>query len=303
MRRRRTCAATEGSAWPSLWYDLQILNVCRRRYRRDDPDLYDFLSGLLGLAIIGSFALYFVDRTKFYEVVVGLCVLVVLTTVAAILWGRHQDNKWDEKYRAITKEYGALLNNFVDQFGRAKAKEAAFTYQQYAFTREHLTYLQDDLEKHGVVLSTKDFYRILRRFIDERERDFTLKSIHSGAAGRFDDLDGDKFEALTKRLYEGAGYTAQLTGRTGDQGGDLVVVRADTKKVIQAKLRRNMTVGNDAVQQVIGAKGVYNCPGAVVITNSTFTPEAEELARIYGVELVDGKLLRLRLQQVLYQRP
>ena len=75
----------------------------RRRYRRDDPDLYDFLSGLLGLAIIGSFALYFVDRTKFYEVVIGLCVLVVLTTVAAILWGRHQDNKWDEKYRAITK--------------------------------------------------------------------------------------------------------------------------------------------------------------------------------------------------------
>ena len=271
----------------------------RRRYRRDDPDLYDFLSGLLGLAIIGSFALYFVDRTKFYEVVVGLCVLVVLTTVAAILWGRHQDNKWDEKYRAITKEYGALLNNFVDQFGRAKAKEAAFTCQQCAFTRERLTYMQDDLEKHSVILSTKDFYRILRRFIDERERDFTLKSIHSGAAGRFDDLDGDKFEALIKRLYEGAGYTAQLTGRTGDQGGDLVVVRDDAKKVIQAKLRRNLTVGNDAVQQVVAAKAIYNCPRAVVITNSTFTPEAEELARVHGVELVDGKLLRLRLQETL----
>ena len=60
-----------------------------------------------------------------------------------------------------------------------------------------------------------------------------------------------------------------------------------------------MTVGNDAVQQVIAAKAIYNCPGAVVITNSTFTPEAEELARVHGVELVDGKLLRLRLQQVL----
>jgi len=193
----------------------------------------------------------------------------------------------------------AVVSDFIDQFGRVKAKEAAFTYQQYAFTRERLTYMQDDLEKHGVVLSTKDFYRILRRFIDERERDFTLKSIHSGAAGRFDDLDGDKFEALIKRLYEGAGYTAQLTGRTGDQGGDLVVVRDDAKKVIQAKYRRNMTVGNDAVQQVIAAKAVYNCPGAVVITNSTFTPEAEELARIHGVELVDGKLLRVRLQETL----
>jgi Restriction endonuclease len=42
-----------------------------------------------------------------------------------------------------------------------------------------------------------------------------------------------------------------------------------------------------------------NCPGTVVITNSTFTPGAEGLARVRGVELVDGKLLRLRLQETL----
>ena len=271
-----------------------------RRYRKEDSDLEDLFSALFGLTILGSLGLYFGDHALFYKAVAGLVVFIALIVVGAILWGRYQDRKRFEKYRAITKDYGSVLNNFLDQFGRAKAKEAAFTYQQYAFTREHLTYLQDDLEKRGVALSTKDFYRILRRFIDERERDFTLKSIHSGAAGRrFDDLDGDKFEALIKRLYEGAGYTAQLTGRTGDQGGDLVVVRDDVKKVIQAKLRRKMTVGNDAVQQVIAAKGIYNCPVAVVITNSTFTPEAEELARVHGVELVDDKVLRIRLQETL----
>jgi len=42
-----------------------------------------------------------------------------------------------------------------------------------------------------------------------------------------------------------------------------------------------------------------NCPEAVVITNSTFTPKAKELASVHGVELVDGKLLRLRLQETL----
>jgi HJR/Mrr/RecB family endonuclease len=46
-------------------------------------------------------------------------------------------------------------------------------------------------------------------------------------------------------------------------------------------------------------KGIYNCLGAVVITNRTFTSEAKELARVHGVELVDGKLLRLRLQETL----
>jgi hypothetical protein len=271
----------------------------RRQYRRDDSDLEDLFSGLFGLTILGSLGLYFADRALFYKAVAGLVVLIILIVVGVILWGRHRARKFDATYSGITKSYGSVLNNFIDQFGRAKAKEAAFTYQQYAFTQEHLGYLHDDLEKHGIAVSTKDFYRILRRFIEERERTFTLKSVHSGAAGRFDELDGDRFEALIKRLYEGAGYTAQLTGRTGDQGGGLVVVRDDAKKVIQAKLRRNMTVGNDAVQQVIAAKGVYNCPGAVVITNSTFTPEAEELARVHGVELVDGKLLRLRLQEAL----
>ena len=209
-----------------------------------------------------------------------------------IRWFGHQDRKREKLYLTVTENFGSVLNNFVDQFGRAKAKEAAFKYQQYAFTREHLTYMQDDLAKRGFALSTKDFYRILRRFIDDRERDFTLKSVHSGAAGRFDDLDGDKFEALIKRLYEGAGYTVQLTGRTGDQGGDLVVVHDDAKKVIQAKLRSKLGVGNDAVQQVVAAKAIYNCPEAVVITNSIFTPKAQELARAHGVELVDGKLLQ-----------
>ncbi len=270
-----------------------------RRYRRDDTDLDELLRAAIALALVGSLGPYFADRTLFFKVVAGLVVLIILIVAGAILWGRYQDRKRFEKYRAITKDYGSVLNNFLDQFGRAKAKDAAFTYQQYAFTREHLKYLHDDLEKKGVALSAKDFYRILRRFIDERELDFALKSLHNGAGRRFNDLDGASFEALIKRLYEGTGYTAQLTGGTGDQGGDLVVVRDNAKKVIQAKYRRRMTVGNDAVQQVVAAKGIYNCPEAVVITNSTFTPKAEEIARVHGVELVDGKILRLRLQETL----
>lgn len=53
-------------------------------------------------------------------------------------------------------------------------------------------------------------------------------------------------------------------------------MRGDEKKVIQAKLRRNMSVGNDAVQQVV-AKEIYSCLEAVVITNSIFTPKRRNL--------------------------
>ena len=126
----------------------------RRRYRKDD-DVEDIFRGLFGLSILGSLGLYFADRTLFYEAAAGLALLIILIVVGAILWGRYRDRKRFEKYRAITKDYGSVLNNFIDQFGRAKAKEAAFTHQQYAFTRERLTYMQDDLAKHGVVLSVR----------------------------------------------------------------------------------------------------------------------------------------------------
>ena len=93
--------------------------------------------------------MYFADRALFYKAVAGGVVLIILIVVGVILWGRHKARKFDATYDAITKSYGSMLSNFVDQFGRAKAKEAAFTYQQYAFTQEHLGYLHDDLEKHG----------------------------------------------------------------------------------------------------------------------------------------------------------
>lgn len=99
----------------------------RRRYRKDDSDLEDLFGALFGLTILGSLALYFADRALFYEAVAGLVVLIILIVVGAILWGRYRDRKRFEKYRAITKDYGSVLNNFIDQFGRAKAKEAAFT--------------------------------------------------------------------------------------------------------------------------------------------------------------------------------
>ena len=116
----------------------------RRRYRKDDSNLEDLFGTLFGLTILGSLGLYVADRALFFKAVAGLIGLIILIVVGAILWGRYRDRKRYEKYRAITKDYSSVLNNFVDQFGRAKAKEAAFTYQQYAFTKEHLGYLHDD---------------------------------------------------------------------------------------------------------------------------------------------------------------
>ena len=93
------------------------------------------------------------------------------------------------------------------------------------------------------------------------------------------------------------GYTVQLTGRTGDQGGDLVAIKESERLLIQAKCYKNMAVGNDAVQQAFAAKTLYDCNKSIVITTSDFTREAVELSKSTGVELTPKK----RLQELLTQ--
>jgi len=70
-----------------------------------------------------------VNRRVALEVGADLCVLIRLIAVACMLWIRRQNARLFEQYELIKKNYGSVLNNFIDQFGPAKAKDAAFTYQ------------------------------------------------------------------------------------------------------------------------------------------------------------------------------
>ena len=94
----------------------------RRRYRRDNSDIEEFFGGLFGLTILGSLGLYFADRALFYKAVAGVVLLIIVIVAGVILWGRRKARKFDERYDAIAKSYGSVLNNFIDQFGRAKGK-------------------------------------------------------------------------------------------------------------------------------------------------------------------------------------
>ncbi len=109
-----------------------------------------------------------------------------------------------------------------------------------------------------------------------------------------DDMDGYEFENFLVELFKKRGYEVQSTPKGKDQGADLFVESFGKKMVIQAKNYQG-TVGNKAVQEVISAKAFYSCDSGMVITNSTFTASAKELALETGIELVD----RDRLQRYL----
>ena len=105
-------------------------------------------------------------------------------------------------------------------------------------------------------------------------------------------MNGRDFELFVADLFSSLGYcNVKVTPASHDFGADVIAEKDDVKFAIQCK-RYNAPIGVSAVQEVIASKSLHDCHVACVLTNSTFTPSAEELARKNLVILWDGKKLK-----------
>lgn len=103
-----------------------------------------------------------------------------------------------------------------------------------------------------------------------------------------DEMTGIEFERYSAELLSANGVQiAEETPATGDFGADFIILLDGERTVLQCK-RFSRPVGVKAVQEAIAAMPYYKCSGAAVITNSTFTRQARELAEESGVILWDG---------------
>ncbi len=103
-------------------------------------------------------------------------------------------------------------------------------------------------------------------------------------------LSGTEFESYVARILQRCVWQVSGTPTTGDQGADLIASKGDRKIAIQAK-RYTSTVGNSAVQEVVGAVRFYGANEGCVITNSSFTPSARALAQKNNIRLIEGSSL------------
>ncbi len=101
-------------------------------------------------------------------------------------------------------------------------------------------------------------------------------------------LTGDEFEWFLARLFRRQGYTVQLTGQSGDQGVDLILIAPRGRKIaVQAKGYIVSSVGNKAVQEAYTGRAYYDCDECWVVTTSVFTKKAREVADKVGCRLFD----------------
>lgn len=110
-------------------------------------------------------------------------------------------------------------------------------------------------------------------------------------------MSGAEFEEFLCNYFKDIGYKCEQTKATGDQGVDLIAIKDDARIAIQAKCYSGV-VGNHAIMEVFAGAKYYNANKCMVITNSTFTKSAIELARSNGVILWDRQVLIEKLSQM-----
>lgn len=90
---------------------------------------------------------------------------------------------------------------------------------------------------------------------------------------------GIEFEKHCMNLLQQLGFTSvKQTGRSGDQGADILGTYGNTLYVFQCK-DHGVKQGNWSIQEVLGSKSIYNASRAVVISRTGFTRGALHLAR------------------------
>jgi restriction endonuclease Mrr len=100
-------------------------------------------------------------------------------------------------------------------------------------------------------------------------------------------MSGPEFERFMADLLRQKGYEVEETPLSGDQGVDLILPDLDGKRVVIQLKRWTGPVGNKAIQATFAGMAHYQADEGWIITTSTFTKSARELARSTSVRLID----------------
>lgn len=179
-----------------------------------------------------------------------------------------------------------VVAGYVDIFGESYQEQLDyflwFMNEEFAnnkpFTQTDLMKLiQDEIKKRADLRMAEHIRSAIKTGYVNQKR-IQIEDI--------DRMEGHEFEHFLQKLFSAMGYKVEVTKASGDQGADLLAEKFGSKIAIQAK-RYTGPVGNKAVQEVIGAMQYYKCDKGIVVTNSTFTKSASELAWSSNVELID----------------
>ncbi|MEF3306251.1 restriction endonuclease [Paenibacillus sp. GYB003] len=134
-----------------------------------------------------------------------------------------------------------------------------------------------------------------KRFVDERDM---LGSLDNRS--NLLEMDPFDFEHLVCNLFAKMGLESKLTRSSKDGGVDVIAFDPRPvfggKYIIQAKRYKN-TVEVAAVRDLYGTMMNENASKGILVTTSTYGPDARSFAKDKPIELIDGRVLLHMLEE------
>lgn len=194
----------------------------------------------------------------------------------------------------------APIASFVTQHEDAlkrKYKQTSYT-DDYGLRKDNgwvkeLDYFLDSVAEIPPVQALYDLVRPhVNAIIDS-----SLEKSDSETDTNVENLAPTEFEQYCANILADNGWDARATQPSGDQGADVVASMDGVTVVIQCKLY-SQPVGNAAVQEVISGMAFEQANKGCVVTNSSYTKSARQLAEATNVLLLHYEDLP-RLKQML----
>ncbi len=214
-------------------------------------------------------------------------------TLVELAWYREQYKTFEKSLRAA--------NTWLPDKPTKDELSRAYVHV-FADNMRYVDYLVTMMKAYGTqrsqVEAQWDVEDACRRCLNDHRIDALVEAMEKGEQETIkyisiedvDAMDGSEFEEFVGSLFAAMGYDTVITSGSHDQGADVIAEMLGNKIAIQAKCYSG-PVSNSAVQEVVAAKGLYQCSEAIVVTNSHFTKSAHELASANGVELIDREEL------------
>lgn len=228
--------------------------------------------------------------------VIAMFLLLVLPTLVALKIAIHSDQVTEqadkERRRQAEQKASELAQRQRDELARR-------TWEQSSEGQAVLEQQRREAEEKARV-ETERRKREAEELAERTARANWRKWHESKTMSEIAEMTGLEFEKFLFELLSQMGFTNLKLTPINDQGGDLVGNSPQgVRTVVQAKRWKN-TLGNSVVQELLGAMLHYDAAVGMVITNSTFTDAARQLAgKDQRITLCDGRWLESQIRKFL----
>jgi hypothetical protein len=218
--------------------------------------------------------------------------------------------KWYKKHQRLQTYYSLMgvVDRCVSAHSRALTRKRAHTYTQddYGNPKPAKWHKEIDYFIRSVIapqligpeLNLLLIYRDSVEYVIEAK----IIALEGEDCGFDPSMTPLEFEHLCAELLRHSGWIAEVTKGSGDQGSDVIATKDDIRLILQCKLHRH-PVGNKAVQEASAARTHERADYAAVVSNSRFTPAAQQLAATNEIFLLHYADLR-QINDILHdQRP